>query len=145
MSFFVLFGLSRFFWDFPDLRGAGMVRGFSRFVLFLFLSLLRALAGNSPERVRDTIWTFPERSGKHPGVETPRFSFSQEGHNRIFSIPGPSGCIIPQKGPIHMRPANWFINPTQAHNPFVCFLNLFALILVGTSHWILTNYVRLSH
>ena len=32
---------------------------------------------NSPESVRDTIWTFPEKSGKHPGLETPRFSFSQ--------------------------------------------------------------------
>ena len=75
-SFFVLF-LS--FWDFPgdfpDLRGDGP--GISRFVLFLFLSLLRAPTRNSPERVRDTIWTFPEKSGKHPGLETPRFSFSQ--------------------------------------------------------------------
>ena len=32
---------------------------------------------NSPERVRDTIWTFPEKSGKPPGLETLRFSFSQ--------------------------------------------------------------------
>ena len=54
-----------------------MVRGFSRFVLFLFLGLLRAPTRNSPERVRDTIWTFPEKSGKHPGLETPLFSFSQ--------------------------------------------------------------------
>ena len=51
---------------------SGMVRGFSRFVLFLFLGLLRAPTRNSPERVRDTIWTFPEKSGntrvwKHPG------------------------------------------------------------------------------
>ena len=37
----------------------------------------RAPTRNSPERVRDTIWTFPEKSGKHPGLETPRFSFSQ--------------------------------------------------------------------
>ena len=78
-SFFVLFCP---FWDFPNFSGifpicAGMVRGFSRFVLFLFLSLLRAPTRNSPERVRDTIWTFPEKSGKHPGLETPRFSFSQ--------------------------------------------------------------------
>ena len=70
------------FWDFPDFSGifpicSGMVRGFSRFVLFLFLGLLRAPTRNSPERVRDTIWTFPEKSGKHPGLETPRFSFSQ--------------------------------------------------------------------
>ena len=54
-----------------------MVRGFSRFVLFLFLSLLRAPTRNSPERVPDTIWTCPEKSGKPPGLETPRFSFSQ--------------------------------------------------------------------
>ena len=78
-SFFVLFCP---FWDFPDFSGifpicAGMVRGCSRFVLFLFLGLLRAPTRNSPERVRDTIWTFPEKSGKHPGLETPRFSFSQ--------------------------------------------------------------------
>ena len=70
------------FWDFPDFSGifpicSGMVRGFSRFVPFLFLGLLRAPTRNSPERVRDTIWTFPEKSGKHPGLETPRFSFSQ--------------------------------------------------------------------
>ena len=70
------------FWDFPDFSWifpicSGMVRGFSRFVLFLFLGLLRAPTRNSPERVRDTIRTFPEKSGKHPGLETPRFSFSQ--------------------------------------------------------------------
>ena len=79
-SFFVLFCP---FWDFPDFSGifpicSGTVRGFSRLVLFLFLGLLRAPTRNSPERVRDTIWTFPEKSGKHPGLETPRFSFSQE-------------------------------------------------------------------
>ena len=78
-SFFVLLCP---FWDFPDFSGifpicSGMVRGFSRLVLFPFLGLLRAPTRNSPERVRDTIWTFPEKSGKHPGLETPRFSFSQ--------------------------------------------------------------------
>ena len=77
-SFFVLFCP---FWDFPNFSGifpicSGMVRGFSRFVLFLFVGLLTA--PNSPERVRDTIWTFLEKSGKPPGLETPRFSFSQE-------------------------------------------------------------------
>ena len=70
------------FWAFPVFSGifpicSGMVRGFSRFVPFLFLGLLRAPTRNSPERVRDTIWTFPEKSGKHPGLETPWFSFSQ--------------------------------------------------------------------
>ena len=65
---------------------SGMVRGFSRFVPFLFLGLLRAPRRNSPERVRDTIGTFPEKSGKHPGLETPRFSFSQ---SIQFSVPVP--------------------------------------------------------
>ena len=69
-SFVVLFG------DFPDFSGifpicSGLVRGFSRFVLFLFLGLLRAPTRNSPERVRDIIWTFPEKSGKHPGWKPP--------------------------------------------------------------------------
>ena len=81
-SFFVLFCPFLSFLDFPDFSGifpicSGMVRGLSRFVLFLFLGLLRAPTRNSPDRVRDTIWTFPEKSGKHPGLETPRFSFSQ--------------------------------------------------------------------
>ena len=48
-----------------------MVQGFSQFVLFLFLGLLRAPTRNSPERVRDTIWTFSEKSGKHLGLEPP--------------------------------------------------------------------------
>ena len=71
------------FRDFPDLSGTfpicpGMVRGFSRFVLFLFLGLLTAPRRNSPKKVRDTIRTFPEKSGKPPGLETPRFSFSKK-------------------------------------------------------------------
>ena len=58
------------FWDFPDFSGifpicSGLVRGFSRFVLFLFLGLLRAPTRNSSERVRDTIWL--------KKWETPRF------------------------------------------------------------------------
>ena len=73
--FLSFLGLSRFFWDFPDLLGDGL--GIFPIVLFLFLGLLRAPTRNSPERVRDTIWTFPKKSGKHPGLETPRFSFSQ--------------------------------------------------------------------
>ena len=93
-SFFVLYGP---FWDFPDFAGifpicSGMVRGFSRFVLFLFLGLLRAPTRNSPARVRDTIWTFPEKSGKHPGLETPRFSFSQEGGG--VRAGGRGGCFF---------------------------------------------------
>ena len=78
-SFFVLFcsfGTFPIFWVF--LICPGMARGFSRLVLFLFLGLLAAPMRNSPERVRDTIRTFPEESGKPPGLETPRLSFSQK-------------------------------------------------------------------
>ena len=64
------------FWDFPDFSGifpicSGMVRGFSRFVLFLFLGLLRAPTRNSPERVSDTIWAFPEKKWETPGFGNP--------------------------------------------------------------------------
>ena len=83
LSFFVLFVLfCPFSGIFPIC--SGMVRRFSRFVLFLFLGLLRAPTRNSPERVRDTIWTFPEKSGKHPGLETPTFSFSQLAFRVVF-------------------------------------------------------------
>ena len=79
-SFFVPFCP---FWDFPDFSGifpicSGMVRGFSRFVLFLFLGLLRAPTRNSPERVRDTIRTFPEKVGNTRVWKPPRFSYSQD-------------------------------------------------------------------
>ena len=60
LSFLVLLGI------FPICPG--IVRGFSRFVLFLFLGLLAAPTSNSPERVRDTVWTFPEKSGKPLGL-----------------------------------------------------------------------------
>ena len=77
------------FWDFADFCGifpicSGMVRGFSRFVLFLALGqFLRAPTRNSPERVRDTIWTFPEKSGTPPGLEPHRLSLSQK---NVFGI-----------------------------------------------------------
>ena len=84
-------GLVLPFLSFPDFSGifpicSGMVRGFSRLVPFLFLGLLRAPTRNSPERVRDTIWTFPEKSGKPPGLETPRFSFSQRGQMFMYYL-----------------------------------------------------------
>ena len=81
IPFFVLFCP---FSDFPDFSGifpicAGMVRGFSRFVLFLFLSLLiEHLRGTVPKGSATQSEPFPEKSGKHPGLETPRFSFSQD-------------------------------------------------------------------
>ena len=66
-SFFVRFcpflGLSQCFPGFSRL-----VRGFSRFVLSLFLGLSTAPTRSSLERVRDTIRAFPEKSGKPPGL-----------------------------------------------------------------------------
>ena len=56
-----------------------MVRGFARFVPCLFLGLLRAPTRNSPERVRDTICTSPEKSGKPRGLEPPGLSGSEKG------------------------------------------------------------------
>ena len=96
-SFFVLFGTFPIFPGFSRFaRGwSGDFPDSSLFSLSLSLSLglLRAPTRNSPERVRDTIWTFPEESGKDPGLETPRFSFSQDtGH-----YPIPTRCP-PAKG-----------------------------------------------
>ena len=73
--FLSFLGLSRFSGIFPIY---GMVRRFSRVVLFLFLGLWRAPTRNSPERVRDTIWPFPKKVGnnrvwKHPGLASLKF------------------------------------------------------------------------
>ena len=73
-------GRSRFFRDSPDLLGDGPgifpIRPFSLSRPIKSIKK-RSPTRSSPERVRDTIWTFPEKSGKPPGLETPRFSFSQ--------------------------------------------------------------------
>ena len=47
------------------------VRGLSRLVLFLFLGLLQAPTRNGPERVRNTIRTFPEKKWETPRFGTP--------------------------------------------------------------------------
>ena len=66
------------FWDFPDLSGifpicSGMVRGFSRFVPFLFLGLLRAPTRNSPEKGRrHNLDLSRTKNGNPPGLETQR-------------------------------------------------------------------------
>ena len=75
-SFFVLVCP---FWDFSRFWGIfpicpGTLQGFSWLVIFLFAAYWQHLRGTG---VRDTIWTFPEQSGKPPSLETPRFSFSQ--------------------------------------------------------------------
>ena len=78
LPFLCFLGLSRFFPGFSRFaRGwSGDFPDSSLFSLFP-PGLLRSPTRNSPERVRDTIWTFPEKSGKPPGLEPPRLSFSQ--------------------------------------------------------------------
>ena len=78
--FLSFLGLSRFFRDFPDLLVYGP--GISRFVPFLFLGLLRTPTRNSPERVRDRIWTFPGKVRKK--WETPWFGTP--------GLPSPKNC-----------------------------------------------------
>ena len=48
-----------------------IVWGFSRFFLVLFLGPLTAPMRNSPERVRDTIRTFPAKKWKTPWFAKP--------------------------------------------------------------------------
>ena len=91
LSFFVLFG------DFPDFFVIfpicpGTLRGFSRLVLFLLLCLLTAPTRNSPERVRDTIWTFPrgpqdwKNSISRGDIEKIKLSIQNEIFNREWNF-----------------------------------------------------------
>ena len=80
--FLPFLGLSRFFCDSPPPR---FFPEFSRLVLFLLLGLLilfTAPTRNSPKRVCDTIWTFPEKSGKPPGLELPPVYLLPKSTNR---------------------------------------------------------------
>ena len=59
------------FWEFPDFSGIFMI------CPSLLYQPMNSTYENSPERVRDTIRTSPEKVGNPPGLETPRLSFSQ--------------------------------------------------------------------
>ena len=65
-----LLGLSRFFWDFPDLLGDGP----GIFPICLF-PLSRPIKSTYDEQSlkgpRHNLDLSPEKSGKHPGLETP--------------------------------------------------------------------------
>ena len=108
LSFFVLFGTFPIFLGFSS----GMVWGFSRFVLFLFLGLLRAPKRNSPEGSATQSGPFPKKVGnprvwKPPGLaslnlkgpETPESSAkTHSGVNLVIEpktkvgIMGSTGC-----------------------------------------------------
>ena len=64
------------------------------------LGLLTAPERKSPEKVRDTIRTFPEKSGKPPGLETPRFSFSQV---RSQNLSPPSATVDAEKDDTYQK------------------------------------------
>ena len=70
LSLLSFVGTFLFWGDFPDLLG------FSRFLLFLFLGLLNA-PRNIPDRVHNTIRTFPEKSGNPLALQTPWCPFFQ--------------------------------------------------------------------
>ena len=64
------------FWDIPEFSGIfpicpGTLRGFSRFVLFLFLGLLTAPTRNSLRKGPRHNPDLPEKSGKPPRLEPP--------------------------------------------------------------------------
>ena len=72
------------FWDFPDFFGfcrfaRGRSGDFPDSSLFLFLGLLiiEHLQGTVPKGSATQSGPFPEKVGNPPGLEPPRFSFSQ--------------------------------------------------------------------
>ena len=105
------------FWDFPDFSGIfpiclGTLRGFSQFALFLFLGLLTAPTRNSPERVRDTIGTFPEKVGnplvwKPPCLASPKAWYPE--NNRI-KCDTPLPCRAPLLRDMGLLERRWFVN-----------------------------------
>ena len=75
LPFLSFLGLSRFFWDFPDLRGNG-----SGIFPICPFPLSRPIKSSYEEQSRKGPrhnLDLSRKSGKHPGLETPRFSFSQ--------------------------------------------------------------------
>ena len=83
--FLSFLGLSRFFWDFPDLLGDGP----GIFPICPF-PLSRPIKSTHEEQSRKGPrhnLDLSRKSGKHPGLETPRFSFSQKKMHPEFQVP----------------------------------------------------------
>ena len=73
LSFFVLLGLSRGFSRFVR----GLSGDFPDWSVSSFSAHYQHLRGTVPKGSATQSGPFPKKSGKHPGLETPRFSFSQ--------------------------------------------------------------------
>ena len=74
LSFFVLFR-ERFFWDFPDLLGDGL--GIFPICPFPLSRPIKSTYEEQSRKGPRHNLDLARKSGKHPGLETPRFSFSQ--------------------------------------------------------------------
>ena len=68
--------LSRFFWDFPDLLGDGL--GIFPICPFPLSRPIKSTYEEQSRKGPRHNLDLSRKSGKHPGLETPRFSFSQE-------------------------------------------------------------------
>ena len=79
-SFFVLFcpflGLSQFFWDFPDLLGDGP--GIFPICPFPLSRPIKSTYEEQSRKGPRHNLDLSRKSGQHPGLETPRFSFSNK-------------------------------------------------------------------
>ena len=77
--------------DFPDLSGDFPDWSFSSFSAYY-----QHLRGTVPKGSATQSGPFPKKSGKHPGLELPRFSFSQENErdsHRTFIQVGPPAKV----------------------------------------------------
>ena len=73
--FLSFLGLARFFWDFPDLLGDGP--GIFPICPFPLSRPIKSTYEEQSRKGPRHNLDLSEKSGKHPGLETPRFSFSQ--------------------------------------------------------------------
>ena len=125
-AFLSFVGLSRFSGIFPI--SSGMVQGFSRFVLFLFLGLSGAPTRNSPERVRATIWTLRAQRLKKINLDLNfqsrlKISISLE----IFN-PGPSQFPTKKRGLVGGSLEDFNLDwKFQSRRAILIFFNLWAL------------------
>ena len=69
-------GLSRFFWDFPDLLGDGP--GIFPICPFPLSRPIKSTYGEQSRKGPRHNQDLSRKKWKHPGLETPRFSFSQD-------------------------------------------------------------------
>ena len=101
LAFLSLLGLSRFFWDFPDLLGDGpgifLIRPFS-----LSRPIKSTYEEQSRKGPRHNL-DLPPKSGKHPGLETPRFGFSENVGGQISPWPARNVTEANQNTKIHDR------------------------------------------